>query len=123
MFFEFLFQMRGTVEVACDRCLEPMALSIDAEKAFQVKLGDEFCDEGDDIIIVSSADEQLNVAWLMYEIIALQLPIQHMHAEGECESTMADYLQRCLVDENFSDETENNVTDPRWEGLRNILDE
>ncbi len=125
MFFEFFFHLHGKVQVICDRCLELMSLPIEEKRTFSVKLGDNYCDEGDDIIIASNQTEDINVAWLLYEMIALAVPIQHKHNDGECEKTMTAYLQKCLVDENYSSEQkikDKGITDPRWEKLKNILD-
>jgi len=125
MFFEFVFHLQGSIQVVCDRCLELMSLPIEEKKIFSVKLGDDYCDEGDDIIIASYQTEEINVAWLLYEIIALAIPIQHKHNDGECEKTMATYLQKCLVDESISSEQKNGnkeTTDPRWDRLKSILD-
>lgn len=125
MFFEFLFHLHGSIQVACDRCLELMSLPINTEKTFFVKIGEEYCDNGDDTIVVSSESEELNVAWLLYEMIALAIPIQHKHREGECEKTMEKCLQACLVDETDTSERKNEdkaTTDPRWDRLKSILD-
>ena len=123
LFFEFLFHLKGNIQIACDRCLELMSLPIKVDKTFTVKLGEEYCDEGDDIIIASNQSEEINIAWLLYEMIALEIPIQHKHSDGECEKAMSDILQNCLVDANNALKKENKeTTDPRWDKLKNILD-
>ncbi len=65
--------VRGTVFVACDRCLDPMPLEID--------------DEQEDI--QSDMDNsQLDLQWLAYEITSINIPIVHSHQAGECNKQM-----------------------------------
>lgn len=106
--YELDFQLHGTVEVTCDRCLEPMDCPIDAQYTLRVKMGDDYADDGD-IVTIPEHDGCIDVAWHIYEIAALQIPLRHVHPEGACE---ADFR-------NTSDEGEES--DPRWDALKNIV--
>jgi len=81
--FELTFHLRGTVTVQCDRCLEDMEQPIEAEQTIKAKLGDEYDDDGE-MVTVPFTEGVLDVAWLMYEFIALQIPLRHVHADGRC---------------------------------------
>ena len=81
--YELTFGFAGTVKVACDRCLELMDQPIEAEQTLKVRLGDQFEDDGD-MVTVPYEDGSLNVAWNLYEFIALEIPIRHVHRQGEC---------------------------------------
>lgn len=121
--FELLFQVSGSVQVECDRCLSPMMLDIDAEQVYEVCVGEE--DTTEDRITLSHEAEDLDVSWMMYETMVLALPIRHVHEDGACDEQMRKVLERCLVEEDAEDKdesSENKTIDPRWEGLRNILD-
>ena len=99
----------------------------------KVKLGDEYT-EIDDIVVVPEEDGYINVAWFIYEFIALSIPMKHVHAPGKCNKSMESKLNRHLrvsVDEEdelseTSFETdaddEPREIDPRWNELKKILD-
>ncbi len=101
------FRFSGTVKVECDRCLELFDFPIQAERTLRVKLGDKFEDDGD-MVTVPSDDGTFCVAWNLYEFIALEIPMRHVHPEGEC-----------LYDESV---LEQKNMDPRWSELKKILD-
>ena len=129
------FQITGTVTVPCDRCLSDLDLPVDTENVLKVKLGEEFSDE-DDIIIVPEEDGYINVSWFMYEFIDLSLPMKHVHAPGKCNKAMMEVLNQHMTrnvnDEDFvfeedeadelPDGNEDTPTDPRWNDLKKILD-
>lgn len=132
--FDLHFVLDGNVLIPCDRCLDEMAQNISYKEKLQVKFGDKFADE-DDIVIVPESEGAINVAWFLYEFIVLNIPIKHVHAPGECNKTMVTKLKRHITkskdddDNDFdSDDTdddfniEDNQTDPRWDGLQNIID-
>ena len=112
--YELTFGFAGTVKVACDRCMELMDQPIEAERTLKVKLGDQFEDDGD-MVTVPYEDGTLNVAWNLYEFIALEIPIRHVHLSGECS-------ENAEFEESTSElETEKPI-DPRWNELKKILD-
>lgn len=93
------FSLEGTVRLTCDRCLDEMDYPVAVTRELTVKFGPEFSDEGDDLVIVSEAEGRIDVAWYLYEFIALSLPMQHMHAEGECNEEMMRALRAHSVDD------------------------
>ncbi len=133
--FLLKFHIEGMVIVPCDRCLDDMEIPVETDEELKVKLGAEFSDE-DDIVVVPEEDGYINVAWFMYEFIALSLPMKHVHAPGKCNKGMLNALNKHLStsadedelhdgsdEEGFDDETEApQETDPRWDALKKILD-
>jgi len=104
--YELEFQLKGEVEVTCDRCLEPMNQPIDAQSTLRVVMGEEYADDGD-VVTIPEREGTLNVAWNIYEFAALQIPLRHVHQQ--CESLTTDFS---------SEEAE---SDPRWDALKNIV--
>jgi uncharacterized metal-binding protein YceD (DUF177 family) len=111
-----------------------MDQAITYKETLQVKLGDKF-DEVDEIVIIPESEGALNVAWFMYEFIILNIPIKHVHPTGECNKTMVSKLKRHIArhkdddddnDLDFDDDDDMSndevPTDPRWDGLQNILE-
>lgn len=110
------FSFRGTLVVTCDRCLEPMQQPVDGEQELRVKLGADFDDDGE-VITISEEDGTLDVSWSIYELLALEIPIRHVHPDGQCAEGMA--LDEYAAEEQ---EAEEAATDPRWDALKKILD-
>ena len=78
--FELQFGLKGVLTLPCDRCLEDMELPIETEQTMKAKLGDEYDDDGE-MLTVPITEGTLDVSWLLYEFIALQIPMRHVHAE------------------------------------------
>ena len=112
--YELVFQLEGTVKVLCDRCLDWMDCPICAEHVLRAKLGDEFADDGD-LIVVPAEDGTLNVTWNIYEFAALDIPLRHVHPDGECSQQMT-----AALDSLASAEDEEKPIDPRWAALKSL---
>ena len=132
------FVIEGEVIVTCDRCLDEMQVPVYTEDSMKVKLGPEYSDD-DEIVIIPENEGIINVAWNIYEFIMLSLPMKHVHKEGECNKEMLETLSPLLrtdaQDDDFEDdefpsdvdveESEDSETkketDPRWDALKKIL--
>jgi uncharacterized metal-binding protein YceD (DUF177 family) len=113
-FFELLLHIGGTVRIPCDRCLELMDQPIETDLHLTVKLGSEY-QEVDDVITVDENEGILQTAWLIYESIALAVPIQHVHQPGDCNDAMMRVLNEHSAAR--SSDADAKVMDPRWEAL------
>jgi uncharacterized metal-binding protein YceD (DUF177 family) len=130
-------KIEGFVIVPCDRCLDEMELSISTTDQLKVKLGEDFSDDGD-IVVVPESDGYINLAWFFYEFIVLNIPMKHVHAPGKCNKGMMNKLGKHLStssndesddmpvdtpDDSIKDEgNESEEIDPRWSELQKILD-
>ena len=128
--YQLDFQTEGKVVVICDRCLDEMEQPIEAEDRLKVKLGSEFS-EVDDMVVVPEEEGYINVAWFIYEFIALSIPMKHVHAPGKCNKDMVNKLSKHLrvsadEEDDFEESDEFEETsqsmDPRWNELKKILD-
>ena len=117
-FFELELQSVGTVRVPCDRCLEMMDQPVEADLRLIVKMGSEYTDD-DDVITVDEAHPVLDTAWLIYESIALAVPIQHVHQPGDCNVSMSEKLNE-LSAARSSDADAEDAVDPRWAALKGL---
>ncbi|MDR0370650.1 MAG: DUF177 domain-containing protein [Prevotellaceae bacterium] len=129
--YELLFDLDGVIKLPCDRCLDDMNQLVRYKDKIQVKLGVDFSEEGE-IVVVPEKDGVINIAWFLYEFIVLNIPMKHVHPSGECNKTMAGKLKKHLTrqkddeddfdDDMDEDETAYNedYTDPRWDILKNI---
>ena len=117
-FFEFNFHTDGEIVIPCDRCLDDMTLPVDADNCLIVKLGSVYSEE-DDVIVVPENEGILDMAWLIYEFVALVIPIRHVHAPGKCNPAMTQALEE-LSSDRSSDEESNQPIDPRWAKLKDL---
>ncbi len=106
--YELEFRLQGTVQVSCDRCLEPMDQPIDALCTLRVKMGSEYADDGE-VVTVPEREGTINVAWNIYEFAALQIPLRHVHPDGQCPASSANLFH------------EEERSDPRWDALKKIV--
>ena len=83
--------VHGTVFVVCDRCLDPMAIDIDDEQTI------ESIEEEDEEY--KGKCESLNLQWLVYEIVSINIPLVHSHQAGECNKQMELLLHDHLCDD------------------------
>ena len=121
--FDFVFALKGNVVVPCDRCLDDLVIEVETVNSLKVKLGDNYADDGD-VVIVPEADGGVNIAWYLYEFIALALPMKRVHAPGKCNHEMTNKLKkhgyRDEDDDCDNQEAGESVVDPRWEALKGI---
>ena len=121
--YAFTFHIKGVVRVPCDRCLDDMEVAVDSENVLDVKLGEEYVDDGD-VIVLPKDSPVFNVAWNIYEFVALAVPGVHVHDEGQCNVEMAKTLAEHMVDspmEKEESESGGQEIDPRWSELKKII--
>lgn len=106
--YELWFSIVGIVKVACDRCLDEMVLPIDTKNELKVKLGDSFEDTGE-FVVLPEDDGTLDLSWYIYEFVALNIPIKHVHEEGQCNKDMV----ACL-NEHLATLTDEDVESCQW---------
>ena len=86
----------GAVTVPCDRCLAPMEIEVSASEELKVVYGDRNEDDGETITI-DEREGTIDLANILFELIALQVPLQHSHPEGGCDEQMAGMLRQYIV--------------------------
>lgn len=138
--YELNFHITGDVVVLCDRCLDDLHFPIDTDYHIYVKYGDRFNDEGDELLEIPSSDNFLNVAYMLYDTVALAIPIKHVHPLGKCNRQMSALLKKHRAENGDGDNEDmdfvgegdddmvdadnvvptNVATDPRWDALKNL---
>lgn len=129
--FECHIDITGTIQIVCDRCLDLTNLPINIDTLIKVRLGEEFDDDGE-WITIPEEDDVFDLSWLLYEIVALEIPLQHVHEPGACNESMISALETHGAtlreadedeDEDLSEiKDEDKPIDPRWNELKKILD-
>ena len=123
--FEVTFSSEGVVTVDCSRCLDPINLPVNTYDKLYVKLGEDYLDEGDEIVFIPESSQKFDASWHIYEFIALSIPVQHTHPEGECNKDMMQRLYGTETSEtdytSETSETSSDSIDPRWAKLGDLL--
>jgi uncharacterized metal-binding protein YceD (DUF177 family) len=118
---EIEFEISGNVWVTCDRCLDEFLLPIEYESNLFVKFGEISEEQSDEIIILSSAETEIDLMQYIYEFIHLSLPYRKVHPNDKkgkslCNKEMLKKINEYAVHENAT-----NNSNPEWDNLKNIL--
>lgn len=138
--YDLQFFISGELTLICDRCLDNMQLPVDTEYHITVKYGDTYNDDSDDLLEIPESDAYLNVAYMIYDTVALTIPIKHVHPLGKCNRQMSAILKKhrarpadgdedSALQEQLMEEMDymeedpapsSAPTDPRWDGLKKL---
>jgi len=141
--FELVFNLKGVAQIPCDRCLDDMEQEIECKNQLIVKFGKDYAEESDKIIVIPEAEGEINIAWFLYEFVALAIPMRHIHPAGKCSKRMVSKLKKHIAsakdDEedgwdnepvDFMDDSDDldlqeeeikEEPDPRWDKLKDFL--
>jgi len=132
--FDFSFKLHGVAVIPCNRCLDDMDYPIDTVAHLIVKLGKDYAEESDEVVVIPESEGIINLAWFLYEFVVLAIPIKHVHAPGKCNKQMTAKLKKHtskLTDDSDSPDMEDDndviadeemeiTPDPRWDALKNL---
>ncbi len=113
------FQITGTIDANCDRCLAPYPQQVDIREQQVAKFSEEAIDEDEEIITLSKNDHEINIAGLIYEYINVAIPfITVCDNEGNtpyCDKETLESLNKLSAG---TEEEQEEKTDPRWDALK-----
>ncbi|WP_421921100.1 YceD family protein [Marinifilum sp.] len=114
------FKLKGSLKVACDRCLEDLEIKVEGENSLHLKFGEEHEELADDVIVLAESENEINVAQYIYELFELSLPLSFVHPDDEDgNSTCNEIMIQKLNDLSVNEEEK---IDPRWNELRKLID-
>lgn len=113
-----VFNLKGSVELTCDRCLEKYNQPIKQNAEIFVKFGEEQVDDGGDVLWLLPEEHQLNIAQLLYEYIVLSIPVKHVHPDDKygqstCNPEMLEQIKK------YSGNVD--LIDQRWDSLKGLI--
>ena len=108
------FQISGKVELTCDRSLEKYAHDLTIENSIVFKYGDEEKVVSDDIEIITSNTQTINVGNYLYEFISVSIPMKKLHPR------YANEPEENQIIFSSKDEENNREIDPRWSELKKL---
>jgi uncharacterized metal-binding protein YceD (DUF177 family) len=124
------FHTEGSVELLCDRTLEPFEEPVDSSERIILKFGDRNEELTDEIEIINRNTNRINVAKYIFEFIALSLPVKKLHPslreEEYDDEDLEDDDEVILIyssedqEESEEDSDSEEKIDPRWEALKKL---
>ena len=96
--------LSGTVTVPCDRCLDPLAVPVEANPS--------------EVLKPESLAEDWDLSQAVYDYICLSLPLQRVHPEGECNPDTVRFLSQ---GERTDEEAEAEANSP-FAALKGLFD-
>ncbi|MDL2223166.1 DUF177 domain-containing protein [Bacteroidales bacterium OttesenSCG-928-M11] len=109
-FYNLNFTLNGIAVIPCDRCLDDMDFAIETNNRLVVKLGRDYAEESEEIIVIPETEGTINLAWFLYEFAALAIPIKHVHAPGKCNKQMSSKLKEHIIVSEDEDEVDDDTT-------------
>ncbi len=118
---DIIVRISGNVRICCDRCLEMFSQPVDCENRLLVKFGKRMEESDPDIISLPVDENELDLQQHIYEFIHLALPIKRVHPDDNkgnstCDPVMLKKLEEFIV-------TEDIKNDPRWDGLKKLMND
>ena len=137
--FELTLKVSGEITLICDRCLDEMQMPVDTEYSVFVKYGEDYNDDSDNLLVIPESDNFLNIAYILYDTVALTVPIKHVHPLGKCNRAISTLLRKHrspasniegedgeMVEELMEsidddiDSVDDTPSDPRWNELKKL---
>lgn len=75
----FHFNIEGTLNVTCDRCGDDFNMSTKLERQLIVKSEGREHQEEDEMITLTNAEKDVDIAPFVYQYVVLSLPMQKIH--------------------------------------------
>lgn len=119
-FLEFEIETHGSVELVCDITNDDFSHPIENDIKVLVKFGEEYDDSEEDVITIPTNDHAFNVAQLIYENVALSIPMKKVSPDISDEDL--EILEKFSPKETEETEEKEPENDPRWEALRKLKD-
>jgi uncharacterized metal-binding protein YceD (DUF177 family) len=112
------FDIQGSLDTECDRCLAPISLPVGNVNTVIVKYdeGDESTSETEDIIYVTRDTHTWNIANLIHEFILLSVPIKRVY---DCENESTRPCDMKML-KRLTGEEETGRDNPTWNLLKQI---
>ena len=106
----------GSVDLECDRSLEHFDYPISVNKEIIYKYGDEEKELSEDVFVILKGEQEINIASFLYESISLEIPMKKLHPKFQDDSDDNEVIYKS----EFTDESQEASTDPRWEALKKL---
>ena len=122
-FIDATFKINGTVELICDRSLDPFDFPVSIEKKLVFKYGNADEELSDEIVMIHRDNESLELGQYIFEFIALEIPMKKLHPRYQEEEEVDDDAEGKIIytsKPSENDKPDGEDIDPRWEILKKL---
>lgn len=110
--------LKGYVVAVCDRCLDNLDLPVEGETEFFVKYSDEEEELADNLLVIPTDSDFIDLRESFYELYLLNVPLKAVHPDVDGKSTCNERMLEKLDD--YSVDPEDKI-DPRWAELKKLI--
>ena len=120
-FISMDFDLQGTVELICDRSLDPFDYLIDRQQKLIFKYGDQERELSEDMMMITTQTQKINVGQLIFEFIGLALPMKKLHPRFESQVEDGNHQDQIIyTSQEEMENSDNAQIDPRWNELKQL---
>ena len=121
-FIDASFRIEGTVQLVCDRSLDPFDYPIRVNRKLVFKYGNADEELSDEIVMIHRDSESLELGQYIYEFIALDVPMKKLHPRYHEEEEDGDSEGKIIYSSGPSKDggPDSEDIDPRWEKLKKL---
>lgn len=114
------FDINGTIDLECDRCMKEFDFPINAEADLVIKHGNPE-ESTDEILVIPEGQDEFDASQYLYEYIILAIPARRVPCEVDEQKFQCDYDVLDKLDSLSSGPVEEkNAENPMWEKLNKI---
>ncbi|HLF35600.1 MAG TPA: DUF177 domain-containing protein [Cyclobacteriaceae bacterium] len=117
-FIRVTFHIAGSIELICDRSLDPFQFPVDLTGQTVYKFGDQDHEMDDEVIMIPRTKREINLSQNIYELIAMAIPMKKLHPRYDQEISGEDEIIYTTGGTTGKDKSP--VMDPRWEALKKL---
>ena len=111
------FHLVGEVELVCDRSLDNFMFKFDENQEVRLKYGDHQEELSEDLFLISTNTQKIDVGQFVYEFISLAMPMKKLHPRYEND---VDTDEMVFFSADNAEESSDEGIDPRWNELKKI---
>lgn len=100
-FYTATLDIKGQVVVECDRCLDPLTIEVSNHDRINIKDGKPEESDPVDTLYADPTEQDIDLSWIVYELVETALPIQRTHPIGQCNPEVTRFI---LNEEDSSEE-------------------
>lgn len=124
---DVVFQMRGWIELNCDRCGEPYEHEFEIEERIIYSFDSDMDFEGYEVMYVNSGEDKLDISQELYDFVQISIPLRKV-PDTDVHLCAPDVLKALGLNERgevkkIKQEKEEEEIDPRWAALKKLKDQ
>lgn len=112
------FEIKATLELLCDKTLEPYTEEFEIEEMYIYKFGDRKEIVSEDVEIIPFGEVDINVAQNLLDYICLAVPMKKVHPKYRVDSD--DMPELVYSDTKEEIKPKNEEVDSRWAALQKL---